>query len=95
MSKYIAVKVDHENNAEWWGVLREQYPSFARSLKRYGGAVIKASLWGELAALPGFDDGSEYAETALIDCGDKGDLYLDVVGGTHQVFDDLSEPVTS
>lgn len=87
---YIAVRVDSENNAEeWWDALRERYPRFAAALERDDAAVIAADLWPALAAAPGFATGPAHAETALIDCGSDGELWADVVGGRHQVFDSL------
>jgi hypothetical protein len=88
---YIAVRVDEENNAEeWWDALAECYPNFTRSLQRNEAAVIAASLWNDLASLPGFDDGPDYASTALIDCGSESAQWDDVVAGRYQVFDTLS-----
>lgn len=88
---YIAVRVDGENNAaRWWDALDATYPDFARSLRRNDVAVIDSSLWHELAALPGFEDGPDYARCALIDCGGEGDQWADAVAGRHSVFDALS-----
>lgn len=88
---YIAVRVDDENTAEaWWDAARQQYPDFTRSLERNGTAIIHASLWNSLAALPGFSDGPDYAPTALIDCGGEGEQWVGVAAGRHGVFDALS-----
>ncbi len=88
---YTAVRVEAEYNAEeWWDALRERYPNFARSLERNDAAVIAAPLWDDLASLPGFSGGHDYAPTALIDCGGEGEGWDDVVAGRHQVFDTLS-----
>jgi hypothetical protein len=87
---YTAVRVEDEYNAEeWWDALREQFPEFARSLERNNAAVIASPLWDLLAGLPGFSGGPEYAPTALIDCGNEGDQWADVVGGKHRVFEVL------
>lgn len=89
-TKYIAVRVDNEYNAEeWWDSLREQYPAFAQALQQDGHAVIASSLWDALIALPGFCGGPDYAECALIDCGNEGDMWCDVVASKHAVFDEL------
>lgn len=91
MTNYIAVRVDDENNADaWWGALTERYPNFARSLRRNGAAVIAAPLYAEVADLTGFSGGPDYAPDALIDCGNEGDQWGDVVAGRHEVFDALS-----
>lgn len=87
---YIAVRADHENNAEeWWDALRQQYPRFADTFMRHDVAVIRSELWDVLAALPGFSDGPEYAPTALLDCGSEGDQWSAAVAETHQVFEEL------
>jgi hypothetical protein len=87
---YLAVLVDLENNADgWWTALREHYPRFARVLSHDGHAVIARNLWAQLEALPGFADGPDYAPTALIDCGNEGSRWADVVAGRHSVFDSL------
>lgn len=88
---YVAVQVDEEFPAErWWAELRERYPNFADSLSRNGHAVIHTSLWPLLATLPGFADGPKHAPDALIDVGDEGEGWANVVGSRHQVFDSLS-----
>ena len=88
---FIAVLVDNEAAATaWWAELRQRYPIFARSLERNGGAVIEESLWDDLARLPGFEEGDDYARTALIDCGDWGMDYQNVTSGTHACFDKLA-----
>lgn len=85
---FMGAKVDAENNAEtWWNAVREAYPSIAKALTDHGHAVIAVDIWDKLAALPGFEDGPEYAPTALIDCSNTGDQWADIVGTTHRVFE--------
>ena len=70
----FAIRVNGEHDAEtFWDALRERYPVLNRSLERNGCAVISHAVWLAIADLPGFDAGSECAETALIDCGSRGD----------------------
>jgi len=91
-TKYIAIRVDMECPAEgWWDSLREAAPRLADSLTRNEGAVIAAPLWGELVALPGWEEESEPEQglQPLIDCGSEGDQWSDVVGSRHEVFDEL------
>jgi hypothetical protein len=87
--KFHAIRVDDENNAErWWDALREARPDIATSLERNGCAVVSDSVLHSLESLPGWSDGPEYAKTPLIDYGDAGDGYGDVVAGRHQVFEE-------
>jgi len=69
-AKQIAVRVDEENNAEqWWDALR----SYDRA--HGGGRTIEKAIDAGrvtpeqleiLKALPGWEDGPEFARTALI-----------------------------
>lgn len=88
-TEFFAVIVDLENNAEeWWTALRAAYPQLAAALEKNDCAVITQPVWDAVAALPGFFDGSAYARTALIDCGNTGEPWTDIVGGAHQVFEE-------
>ena len=90
-NRYTAVQVEEENNTEtWWQSLRETYPNFARSLDANGMALIYASLWNDLAALPGFRDVHDGPIAALVNCGGDGDQWVAVVSGRHEKFDALS-----
>ena len=88
--KFVALTVDAENNAEqWWDAVREVAPHIASALERDGRAVVSNDVFDALASLPGYSDGPEHAETALIDCGGAGDRWCAVVAGRHQVFEIL------
>lgn len=90
MGDYIAIRVDDENNAEeWWDAAREAAPKIAASLSRNNAAVVTRPVFDALAALPGFEDGPEYAPAALIDCGGEGDKWADVIGDKHGVFESV------
>jgi hypothetical protein len=87
-TEYLGIKVDCENNAEtWWGELDATYPELADSLRENDCAVITRGVWSAIACLPGFHDGPTYAPTPIIDCGDKGDAWRDVVCSRHRVFE--------
>ena len=91
MNEFIAIRVDEENSAEaWWAALETAYPRFCDSLRSNFVAVISADLWNDLSELDGFNDGPEFARTALLDLGSDGDQFADVVARRHSVFDELS-----
>jgi hypothetical protein len=89
-SEWLAIQIDEENGEEvWWDALDERFPKLANSLRRNRVAVIRAELWADLAALPGFDDGPEFAPNPILDCGGEGERWAGVVGQSHGVFETL------
>lgn len=89
---YTAIVIDEENGSEaWWDAVRETYPALADSLTRDRAAVIAAPLWDALAALPGFEDGPEFAPNPILDCGGEGEQWAHVTGGAHATFETTEE----
>ena len=90
MTTLHAVKIDDENIAEiWWSALEEKYPALCAALRNSSncGVVLSNDAFEAIAALPGFEDGPEYAQTALIDFGDEGENYGYTVAGRHVYFE--------
>jgi hypothetical protein len=91
-TEWTAIQIDEENGSQgWWDALDATYPALSESLRKNRVAVIKADLWGRLAALPGFDDGPEFAPNPILDCGGDGDQWADVVGRKHNVFETVGD----
>lgn len=87
---YIAIKIDEENGSKaWWDALDKRCPSLADSLRRNRAAVVTHAVLIELATLPGFDDGPEYAPNPILDCGDEGEMVSAFNGGRYAVFETL------
>ena len=85
-----AVEVDEENPAEiWWSALEEKYPDLYEALRnsKNCGVVLSDAAWEAIEELPGFEDGPEYARTALLDWGDEGDEFCEIVFGRNMYFE--------
>lgn len=90
--RYKAIRIDDENNAEaFWEAIDDQYPTISASLRRNGHAIVSYKVYQALASLPGFSDGPEHARDALIDCGDCGQQFLDIVQSRYEVFESIHD----
>ena len=88
---YIAVQVDDENNAElFWEALDERFPEMAKALREDGSAILPIPEFHKLIALPSWDDGPNYASTALLYGKSDTDVWANVVTGPHRVFEVLA-----
>ncbi len=93
MSKYVAVVIDCENNADlWWENMRKCAPAFTASLSRDGVAVIRKELCEILAGVPGYkaSDSPDYAPFPVIFYEEGHRDWESLTRETHLVFDELS-----
>ena len=77
---------DRRGSRRFFASLQSAAPLLHSYLVRDRHVVIEASLWGQLASLPGFGEGDL---AALINFGGHGKAWQRVVSGQHAVFPTL------
>lgn len=93
MSKYVAVVIDCENNANlWWDNMRKHAPAFVSSLSRNGVAVIRKELCDILTGMPGYNDSNspDYAPFPVMFYEEGHKDWESLTREKHLVFDELS-----
>jgi len=62
----VMVRVDYENNAElFWDTIREKHPAIAEKFQANANVFLTEEEWETVQAVEGFEDGPNYARTAL------------------------------
>jgi hypothetical protein len=63
----VTVRADYENNAElFWDTIREKHPAIAEKLQADADVFLTDEEWETVQAVEGFEDGPNYARTALL-----------------------------